>query len=138
MEMNDDECFAMTFPGLVPNGKISTNPDDGFFLKDKPYALLFKNVAGTWNACDYCGQNKCGGCPVPYTDETTIGMVLETIKQESANTFYSQNQKIRGKEFILNIAWHQDINKSLFSFLATAIKFDTNNQVDAESKSADV
>lgn len=80
--------------------------EEGFSIKHKPYSLLFKNISGTWNACDYCGQTKCDGCLVPFTDEVNVGQVLKNIKQESANSFYNQSYKIRGKELILNIVWH--------------------------------
>jgi hypothetical protein len=135
--MQSDDAFAMIFPGLTPNGKIGKDAEEGFPVKEKPYTLLFKNISGTWSNCDFCGQTKCSGCPVPYTDETTIGMVLSTIKQDSANSFYKQDYKMRGKELILNLVWHQDINKTLFSFLATAVKFEST-EAAAEAKSADV
>lgn len=124
LAMDSADAFAITFPGLFEESKA--NADGGFAVKEKPYALLFKNISGNWAACEYCGQTKCDGCLVPFTDDSTIEKVLKGIKQESANSFYSTNFKARGKELILNIVWHQDIHKHLFSFLATAIKFDVD------------
>jgi hypothetical protein len=54
LAMNIEDSFRMTFPGLMAGGR--TPNDDGFSLKDKPYLLQFKNVSGTWSACEYCGQ----------------------------------------------------------------------------------
>lgn len=130
-----EAAFAMTFPGLEPNATINQT-EDGFSIKSKPYALNFKNISGTWSQCEYCGQNKCSGCPVPYTDQATIGSILETIKQDSVNSFYRESSKIRGKELILNAIWHQDLHKNLFSFLSTAVKFEAIG--DTSERTADI
>jgi ubiquitin carboxyl-terminal hydrolase 4/11/15 len=135
--MDASECFAMCFPGLKTNAPIS-NESEGFSLKDKPYTLHFKNISGTWSNCEYCNQTKCSGCPVPFTDEITIGKILDNIKQDSANSFYNNNLKVRGKELILQAVWHDAINKGFFSYLSTAVKFEVDPNAVTESRQADI
>jgi len=132
--MSLEDAFAMVFSGLELNTPINPS-DDGFSIKQKPYALNFKNISGTWSQCEYCGQTKCNGCPVPYTDQATIGSILDTLKQDSVNSFYSSNPKVRGKELIFNVLLHQDIHKGLFTFLATAVKFDVDSTAAVERAS---
>lgn len=132
-EMDSEAAFNMTFPELVSD---SPSNDDTFQINEKPYNLIFKNISGTWGVCDYCGQTKCSGCSVPYSEDK-LEKVFEQIKQDSVNSFYSRDHKSRGKEMILQIVWHQDIHQSLFSFLATAIKFEVDENL-GKHESADI
>ena len=34
-----------------------------------PYILRLKNISAHNNPCFYCGDKKCEGCPLPFTDE---------------------------------------------------------------------
>ena len=36
-----------------------------------PYILRLKNISGYMDPCCYCGDKRCEGCPLPFTDEMT-------------------------------------------------------------------
>lgn len=75
-----------------------------------PYKLVFKDICGYGENCQYCGQSRCGGCMIPLTAEITVGTVLKNLNLESNNTLFSDDRRIQGKELQIEVIWHQDIN----------------------------
>lgn len=68
--MDDEKCFELCFPGLF---KAEQEKESQLFdLTEMPYKLVFKDISGYYDDCGYCGQNRCGGCPVPFTDQITV------------------------------------------------------------------
>lgn len=54
-----------------------------------PYSLQFKDISGYNQDCFFCDEKFCGGaCPVPYTDELTVGSILSRAGLEDNNNFY--------------------------------------------------
>lgn len=33
-----------------------------------PYVIRIKNMAGYMDACHFCGDKRCEGCPLPFDD----------------------------------------------------------------------
>jgi hypothetical protein len=56
-----------------------------------PYRLVFKDISGYYDLCFYCGQSRCGGCPVPYIDAMTIEEVMNKISIKANDTFFSDD-----------------------------------------------
>ena len=68
--MSFQQKFDMCFQGVV-NDEVPEDTDE-FDLSQMPYRLVFKNISGYQEYCCFCGQNRCAGCPIPYTDMLTI------------------------------------------------------------------
>jgi hypothetical protein len=78
-----------------------------FDLSEMPYKLVFKDISGYYDDCNYCGQNRCGGCTVPFTDQITIQKILtDNLKLESNDTLFSSDRYKSGKELQVQIVWH--------------------------------
>lgn len=95
-----------------------------------PYRLVFKDISGYYDSCFYCGQSKCGGCTVPYIDAMTIDELMSKTPAKTNDTYFSDDIRTKGKEFQVQVVWHQDIHKSLFNFLTTAVSFPENTESD--------
>lgn len=104
--MNEAEQFELCFPALASGKPTTKTPDDSFDLKDQPYKLLFKDVSGYYEDCHYCGESRCGGCAVPFRDDTTINELLGKLAIDANDTLFLENNKLRGKEFQVTFIWH--------------------------------
>ena len=71
-----------------------------------PYRIVFKDISGYYESCYYCGQSKCSGCSVPYTDAMTIQETLSKINLQANETFFSEEKMTRGKELQIQVVWH--------------------------------
>jgi ubiquitin carboxyl-terminal hydrolase 4/11/15 len=90
-------------------------------LLQQPYKIQFKDITGYWDECHYCGEQRCNGCTVPYSDEITIEAILtQKLKLKSNNTLFTDDYKSNGKELIIKVVWNQAISKSIFAFLSQA------------------
>lgn len=69
--MKTEDAFELCFPGLIKD-EIDNNNNTSFKLSQMPYSLVFKDVSSYYENCFYCDQQRCDGCPVPYTDDFTI------------------------------------------------------------------
>ena len=92
-----------------------------------PYKLCFKVVSGYMEKCHYCGEVRCSGCPVPYVADVTVKDILQNFKLTNNDTLFSNDRMVNGKEFQVEVVWHQDLHQSLFSFLATATPLQSVN-----------
>ena len=97
-----------------------------------PYKLCFKDVTGYNESCLYCGQLRCNGCPVPFKEDATVNDILSNLKISNNDTLFSNERLIAGKEFQLEVVWHQDLHSSLFSFLSTAVPLPAINKDEAD------
>jgi hypothetical protein len=111
MEMPLQKAYEMCFRGMEDDCD-----DDSFDLSKMPYKVKFKNVSSYWEECTHCGVNRCSGCPVPLND-VKIQELLSRLDLTANDTFFS---KKCGKELIVQVTWHQDINKQLFGYLTHA------------------
>ena len=64
LQMPDDQCFDMCFPGLV-SGEVDAETAK-FSIDHMPYRLTFKDISGYYDNCHYCGESRCNDCMVPY------------------------------------------------------------------------
>lgn len=63
-----------------------------------PYRLVFKDISGYYEACYFCGQQRCGGCAVPYTQALSIEELLNKINTTSNESYFSDDKQTRGRE----------------------------------------
>jgi hypothetical protein len=63
----------------------------------------------------------------------TVGEILKTLKLDSNNTLFSEDRRVSGKEFQIEIIWHQDIHSHLFNFLSSALAFPEKNKSDSQT-----
>ena len=93
MALPDEVAFDLLFP------KIMRSSSTEFKVSEMPYRLCFKDICGYQEDCPFCGQSRCGGCPIPLSDDNTVADVLKSLNLESNNTFFTEDRKLQGKEF---------------------------------------
>lgn len=93
--MTTEACFKLCMKGLLEDA--SSDKSNSFDLQRQPYQLFFKDISGYYESCSYCGNQRCGGCPVPL-EEVQISTVIEKLGLETNNTLYSSDRMRRGKE----------------------------------------
>lgn len=122
MSMPDEMAFDLCFPGLKEDfDKLSEK--EAWKLTEMPYKLVFKDIAGYGENCNYCGRMRCGGCHVPFKEDITVDEILKNLKIDTNNTLYSDDRKVSGKEFQVEVIWHQEINPNMFNFMSSAVPF---------------
>ncbi len=84
-----------------------------------PYALTFVDKRQYYQDCNLCGKRSCEFCQVPYDPATSVQQMLSKLNIADNNTFFSDDVVKRGKELIVQITWHHEINVNLFSYLST-------------------
>lgn len=102
-----------------------------------PYKLTFKDITSYWEECHYCGKQKCGDCPVPFDNETTVQKILDKLNL-LPDSFFTDDYMTRGKELQLKVVWHQSINKGLFYFLNTANQMKETKEESDQSSSTQI
>ena len=95
--MSLESCFQLCFKGLIEK-KITKN-QEAFDLDLMSYHLVFKDISGYMENCHFCGNQKCGGCTLPYKETVTVADFLKKVNVDENNTLFSDERKIAGKEF---------------------------------------
>ena len=73
--------------------------------------------------CSFCGERKCEGCPLEYTDKKTYEDLLTGLKVQGNESFYSNDYSTRGRnEVILEISLASNVEKEIFEPFTTSIK----------------
>ena len=75
-----------------------------------PFILQFKSIQGNYSGnCIFCGKQNCGGCPIPYSSQITIQMIVDIISENFpfTNNYYHipKNQRGNFNEFVIDIIW---------------------------------
>ena len=85
------------------------------------YSLRIKNMSGYMESCQFCGDKRCEGCPVPFSSRLTLKDLLTKLGVESNVSFFNDLGLKRGKQDItLEVVWNNRLEKSLFDCLQTA------------------
>ena len=93
--LSTEAAFKLCMSGVLSDS--GADKSNSFDLSKQPYQLYFKDISGYYESCSYCGNQRCGGCPIPL-DDITVGTVIEKLGLETNNTFYSSDRMKRGKE----------------------------------------
>lgn len=87
---------------------------DDFSIDEALYAVRIKNITGYMEPCQFCGDKRCDGCPLPYTDEFTYNDYLTKIGVTSNDSFYSESFQKRGRnELILDLVFSRQFKKEV-------------------------
>lgn len=66
--------------------------------------------------CKFCGDKKCEGCPLPYTDKIKYEELLSRMKILGNESFFIDNYSSRGRnEIILEMAWAKSVKMDVFA-----------------------
>lgn len=79
------------------------------------YQLTIKNLSGYMEACYFCSDKRCDGCPLPFDKNLTLQSLLDKIGIDSNISFYEDGYNKGKKELIFEILWNTDIENSFFN-----------------------
>jgi hypothetical protein len=113
--LSDEEAFKLTFPALNEDTWKNTLSKNDFSLQDITYCLRIKNLTGYMESCYFCGDKRCEGCPLPYTDDIRYEDLLRKIGQVSNDSFYGESYTRGKKDIQLETIWLGNIDKSFYS-----------------------
>lgn len=85
-ELNDEEAFALCFPGVV-NASEDAN-DENFDINQKPYQLIYSKIGGDYANCCFCNKTMCKGCPVPFDANKKVSDCLGQANHETNSTLF--------------------------------------------------
>jgi hypothetical protein len=123
-----DERFNMCFPGINKEGGADTVHE----LTDMPYTVNLEDISSYYDNCSYCDERKCEGCRCKYTEDFKVKDLLNQIKLEHNDTFFSTNKSDVGKELKLNVVFHPGICPHFTSVLMSAVTWDRKD-IDPET-----
>jgi hypothetical protein len=113
--LSDEEAFHASFPVLNEATWKNCLSKNDFLLSDLIYCLRIKNLTGYMESCYFCGDKRCEGCPLPYTDDIKFEDLLRKIGQQSNDSFYLDGYNRGKKDIVLETVWHQTMDKSFFA-----------------------
>lgn len=65
-------------------------------------------------ACNFCEDKRCEGCPLPYTEDMIYGDLLGKIGITTNSSFYSDGYKRGKQDVIFDVVWNMKIDKDFF------------------------
>ena len=68
-------------------------------------------MSGYMEACQYCNDKKCDGCPLPFNKDLTYNDLLIKLGVDSNVSFYNDSYKRGKSDVIFDIVWHQKVDK---------------------------
>jgi hypothetical protein len=77
--MDEQTAFKMCMSGLFTDSSKSRDAE-AFNLQAMPYMVNFKDISGYYDNCHYCGETRCGGCVVPFSESVAVQSILEKLK----------------------------------------------------------
>jgi hypothetical protein len=126
--MSFDEKFKMCFPGINLEGDSNSVHE----LTEMPYTVNLEDVSSYYDNCAYCDGRKCEGCRLKYTEDFKVKDLLNQIKIEHNDTFFSDNKAECGKEIILNCVFHHGMSPHFFSVIMGATNWERKD-IDPET-----
>ena len=76
-----------------------------------PFILQFKTIHSVSSGnCIFCGKQNCNGCPIPYSSQITIQMIIDIISDNFSfnNNYYytpkNQRSNVIQSDFIIDVA----------------------------------
>lgn len=125
-----EQKFAVCFPNLTEENWKQYLLKNDLALIDNLYSLRIKNQSGYNEACQFCGDKRCEGCPIPFDKNITVKDYMRRMGIESNVSFYNADSWKRGKsDMILELIWGSGPFghlKEYIDFIQMANKF--NNQ----------
>lgn len=107
-DLSDEDAFQIVFPSLNEESWKTLLSKNDLNISQAIYTLRIKNMTGYMEACHFCEDRKCEGCPVPFNPELQYNDLLIKIGANSNVSFYPNFDSYkRGKhDVILEIVWN--------------------------------
>ena len=74
-----EEKFQSAFPDLTEENWKTLLPKNDLDITQVLYSPRLKNLSGYMDACHFCYDKKCEGCPLPYDEEQTFNDLLKKL-----------------------------------------------------------
>jgi hypothetical protein len=71
-------------------------------------------MSGYMEACQFCGDKRCDGCPIPFSSELTFKDIMMKVGIYNNTSFYLQGYKCGKSDVTLEIVWNNKIEKVFF------------------------
>jgi len=108
-----EEAFRATFPALDTSNWKTVLAKGDLDYRQMIYQLRIKSLTGYMEACHFCSDKRCEGCPLPYTPQFSYQDLLAKLETTGNNSFYGEG---RGKkDIIIEVVWNQAIEKPFFA-----------------------
>lgn len=73
-------------------------------------------MTGYMEACHWCLDRRCDGCPLPFVSDMTYNDLLIKLGSSSNDSYYASDAYKRGKQdVILDVVWSQRTQADFFS-----------------------
>ena len=85
-------------------------------IQEAIYTLRIKNMTGYMEACHFCSDRRCDGCPMPFTESATYNDLMNKIGINSNVSFYPNFDTYkRGKhDLIFEVVWNIKVHAEYF------------------------
>ena len=72
-------------------------------------------MTGYMEACHFCGDKRCEGCPLPFDANLTYNDLLIKVGTSGNDSFYGTDGYKRGKlDIILDVVWNARTTNEFF------------------------
>ncbi len=87
-------------------------------------------------ACNFCQDRRCDGCPLPYTESATYSDLLAKIGINSNVSFYPNFDTYkRGKhDVIFEVVWNSTLPEAFFSKFISARHFENTDGTEGSEE----
>ena len=108
----------MVFPNLNEETWKNLLSKNDLSITDAIYTLRLKNMTGYMEACHFCGDRRCDGCPLPFTSDITYNDLMIKAGVASNVSFYPNFDSYkRGKQdIIIEVVWNNRVPAEFFDF----------------------
>lgn len=122
-ELSLEQQFQTVFSGLREDNWREFLKRNDIPLNEALYSLRLKNMSGYMEACHFCGDKRCEGCPVPFDKNITLGDFLIKLGVKSNVSFYNDGYKRGKNDVVIEIVWSNKIDKQYFDSFSSAVSF---------------
>lgn len=133
-----EEQFSAVFSGLKEDNWKDFLRRNDIALYEALYCLRLKNISGYMEACHFCNDKRCEGCPVPFDKNTTLGDLMRNLGITTNLSYFTEGYKRGKNDVIFEIVWSNStgkaIDRSYFDSFQTAVSFPNQKGKEEETK----
>ena len=113
VELTPQEQFNVCFPELNEREWKEVGKRNNITTRSVFYQIKIKNTVGYLEDCYFCKDQRCEGCPLPFTDEKYEDL-LKKMGQKHNQSFFSDSYSKKGKfDVIFSIAFAQNVKNEI-------------------------
>ena len=91
-------------------------------------------MTGYMEACHFCGDKRCEGCPLPFDSAQTYNDLLIKVGTSGNDSFYGSDAYKRGKQdIVFEIVWNARIPIDFFNTFQSAKPFNSSSRESSSS-----